>query len=204
MEDTRFMRTAALWCAAGGVLPAVLGGVIIVLADLGVLPRLPDLSVIPLVPRQVLFAVFQAMSLAGLVGLARSGATGSSATARVALGSAMLGQALLVLGELLVPLHNQAISGALFGLALLLNSPGMVVVGIIVLRTKRWQGWHAFTPLLRGLYAIVVLIPAFVLIGGNGLVLLGYDLCYLPLSVALWQEASGHQAVQPAMRGNAA
>jgi hypothetical protein len=69
------------------------------------------------------------------------------------------------------------------------STVGMLLAGILVLRAGRWEGKGRFTPLLCGLYPLVVLIPAFVIFGdGNMPAIVGFGVVW-----ALFGAAVAHQ-----------
>jgi hypothetical protein len=74
--------------------------------------------------------------LAAVAALALSGAPGSGPVARTGLGTAVLGQTVLTVAELLYPL-NPDLGDTLFDIGPLLSGIGMVLVGIAVLRAGR-------------------------------------------------------------------
>lgn len=192
MDNARFMRSAAIWCATGSLLNLALG-VVAALVPSGAL-RSPGMRT----PVDIALLAMSVLVLAGLVGLARSGAAGSSMAGRVSLGTALLGWALFIPSAVVEIVGLNGLDQLLFGIGTLLNTLGMIGTGIAVLLVKRWQGWHAWTPLIWGLYPLVVLLPSVAL--GGWVASLGYgswSLCSLLFSVALWQEAGGRRAVQP-------
>ncbi len=69
----------------------------------------------------------------------------------------------------------------------LITAVGMTLVGIAVLRTRRWGGWQRFTPLLVGVYPFLVMFP-FVIVTGKPSILAisGWGLPWLLLGYAIW------------------
>ena len=87
--------------------------------------------------------------------------------------------------------------GAVFGLATILATVGMLLLGVATLREGHWEDWRRFAPLLCGL-VVLVLVP----IQLTSALWLGvgvYGLCFAALGVALLREASpGAPAAVPA------
>src|SRR6478672_8475182 len=188
-DNYRFIRTAALWSAIG----AVLGAAIAVMASF--IPLINEITPAVTITREVTLAALHVMLLFGLLGFWRSGAAGSSLPAKIAFGVAVVSRAIFVVAELTV-IFDTNTANMIFGSATPLQGLGMIGLGIAVLTTKRWQGWHSFTPLLCGIYPFLIMLPAFALSGGvNFYAIAGFSLCFLVLSVALWQEAGERQVV---------
>ncbi len=139
---------------------------------------------------QGIVTISSTLVLVGVIGLARSGAAGEGALAKIGLGSAVLASALFIPLNVLVAV-NEELGGLLLGLAAVLQGLGLLLGGIAVLRASHWSGWQRFTPLLCGLYTYLVLLPAVAL--GNGYdiwALTGWQIPFLLLGVALTQQHS--------------
>lgn len=121
---------------------------------------------------QLVFLLNHLLLLAGIIGLARSGAAGRSVVGRVGSGIAAAGMALLSLCEVrALTLLNVAypspptnLLDVFFGIASMLIGLGLVIAGVAVVRTRTWTGWQRFTPLACGAAVFVILMPA--LFGG--------------------------------------
>ena len=188
-DNHRFIRTAALWGAVGSVLGAGIG----IMA--GLVPLISENTPAVTITREVVLAALHVMLLIGLLGFWRSGAAGSSTPAKIAFGVAVVSRVIFVVAELTV-IFDPNTANMIFGIATPLQGLGMIGLGVAALTTKRWQGWHAFTPLLCGIYPFLILLPAFALSGGiNYYAIAGFSVCFLLLSVALRQEAGEGQAV---------
>ena len=74
-----------------------------------------------------------------------------------ALGLAVLGRVDFVLTEIhsLIPREDSF----LLPLGELIMAIGMTLMGIVVLRAKRWVSWQRSTPLIMGVYPFVVVFP---------------------------------------------
>jgi hypothetical protein len=141
----------------------------------------------------VFSAVLHALVIVGLVAFARSGAAGSSRGAAVGVALAVAGTALLLVGELAsIPIRNAQVDdtsavivGAIFGLASIASTCGFLLVGWATLRAGVWHGWRRFTPLVTGIWLVILtpvaLASPTLLHGGVGI----YGLCLLAMAIAL-------------------
>jgi hypothetical protein len=149
-----------------------------------------------LVPISILWASLHVFVFLGVLGFARSGLAGTSRSARVGPMLALVGTALLFVGELAsIPIRHDrtddtaaSIVGGIFGVAILLTAAGFLVAGIATLRARRWDGWRRFTPLSVGIFTTALLglnstkaLPAGVAV---------YGLCLLALGIALYTHPS--------------
>jgi hypothetical protein len=141
------VRTAGLLCAAGGAGWLAVGAVSLVLIQ----PTGLGYAI-----SQVFWIAVQAMLLVGVIGLAFSGAA-PGWFGGVALVVAFVGRLDFVAAEI----HSLVIGeeSLLLPLGALITAVGMTLVGIAVLRARRWEGWQRFTPLLAGLYPFVAMFP---------------------------------------------
>jgi hypothetical protein len=162
------VRQAGVACAIGGVL-----WVIVLLAAVVAPDAVYDNGVGFRVWEGLLIGV-QALLLVGVVGLALSGAAGEGWLGRIGLGIALLGRAAFVVGEV-VSFATGTEDGTFIPLGALLTGLGMVLVGIAVIRARRWHGGQRFTPLIAGLYPFVAMFPLFAVVSEPPL-----------LSIALW------------------
>ena len=62
---------------------------------------------------------------------------------------------------------NQPAAVPMLRNAALLTAIGMLMCGIATVMAGRWQGWRRFTPLLVGLYPLLVMFPFATLYGGE-------------------------------------
>lgn len=136
----------------------------------------------------VVEAVAIVLTIAAVIGLLRSDVTTNLAT-RLALRAAALGLAVFAAGHFLAGFHLASHDTALMPVGGIFSTVGMLLAGILVLRAGRWEGKGRFTPLLCGLYPLVVLIPAFVIFGdGNMPAIVGFGVVW-----ALFGAAVAHQ-----------
>jgi hypothetical protein len=71
-----------------------------------------------------------------------------------------------------------------------LGALGMLATGIAVLRVRRWQGWHRWTPLLVGVYPFVGMFPVAAIAGAPVVLsVIGWSLTWLPFAVAALRES---------------
>lgn len=160
------------------------------------------------------------MAIVGTAGLLRSGATGTSIATKIGLGISLFVFSLLGLGTIgegmrMVKLHGlvrlmdrlEYDESLIVPLILFLAAlSGLLLAGIAVLRGRRWQGWHRYSPLSVGLIPFLSLpilhpsfFPALVGISNLGRVLLThvigmlFALCWLALGIALRTEAGPSQ-----------
>jgi hypothetical protein len=110
-------------------------------------------------------ALIHLFILAGVIGLARTGVTGSSLAARAGLAAVIAGTALLFVCELaMIPLVDETegsawgtVVGSGFGLASALATFGMVAVGVATVRSGAWASWRRYAPLTCGLLSLAVI-----------------------------------------------
>jgi hypothetical protein len=149
----------------------------------------------------IFWVVIQSLLLIGVVGLALSGAA-PGWFGGIALGLTLLGRVDFVVAEthsLINVLTIGEDTSVLLPLGALTTAVGMTLVGIAVLRAKRWGGWQRFTPLLVGIYPFVAMFP-FLLITGepNIPAITGWGLPWLLLGYAIWTNARERRTPQSA------
>lgn len=153
--DTRTHRIAGWILIAGSLMDMVLA---IPLAGLEV-PGSPAHG-----PITGLNMVQHLTLLAGVIGLAWSGAAGPGRLARAGLGLSLLGICLLTLAEP-VTLVSYPVAYVVFPIAEVVMAIGLILVGVAVLGAGRWTGWSRFTPLACGVFIPIILMPAVALPG---------------------------------------
>jgi len=198
-RDSKSLRTAGISCIVGATSTA-LGGIVVQ----GIVQRATTVSddrwSYPwssgaLVPISILWASLHVLVFVGVLGFTRSGVAGPSRSARVGTALALVGTALLFVGELAsILIRDQrtgdsgaAIVGAIFALAILLTAVGFLAAGIATVRARLWHGWRRFTPLAAGIVNSALLgvnatkaLPTGVAIYGLSLLALGIALYTQP------------------------
>ena len=140
---------------------------------------------------QVPFIIVQLLLLVGVVGFAFSGAA-SGLLGGIALGIALLGRVVFVLAEI----HSSILvdESILQPLGALITAVGMTLVGIAVLRTRRWGGWQRFIPLVVGVYPFLVMFPFVIATGEPNIVAIsGWGLLWFLLGYAMWTSATAER-----------
>jgi hypothetical protein len=144
MQNSHFVRSAGLWCIAGGII-AVVGATVTATIPSSVPST--DLSYLytPTVFRftQALWAISYMLMFVGTLGLTRSGAAGGSRLGRIGLGMALVGLVVIVLCNVGFAFFANAtdedtpvvILDSVIGMASMLTALGFVVTGIAVLRS---------------------------------------------------------------------
>jgi hypothetical protein len=189
MHRTRMLskvRTTGVLCAVGGAAWLVNGAVSLVLSQ-------PSGAAFGI--SEVLWITIQVLLLIGVVGLALSGAA-PGWFGGISLGIALVGRLDFVIAEI----HSLIIGddSDLLPLGALITAAGMTLVGIVVLRAKRWGGWQRFAPLLTGVYPFVVMFPfIFITDEPSQLAIVGWGLLWLLLGYAIWTNAHEWRTLQP-------
>ena len=208
-RDTKSLRTAGISCIVGAA-ATTLGGIVVQ----GIVQPATTVSdhrwSYPwssgaLVPVSILWASLHVVVFVGVLGFARSGVAGHSRSARLGTALALVGTALLFVGEMAsILIRDQrtddtgaVIVGGIFALAILLTAVGFLAAGIATVRARLWQGWRRFTPLTAG-------IVSFALLGVNvtkalptGVAI--YGLCLLALGVALYTQPTPESEERPVL-----
>jgi len=156
-------------CVAAGVL-GLASAILLLVVEPAVAP---DRFSYPFTPggfaaAQVWFFVHHFGLLAGLYGLWRSGAVGRSWFGRIGAWGAIAGMGLLTVAELVAisgaesahPSPRTDVIESVYGVASILIGLSLVVAGLAVIRTGRWQVWGRVVPLILGVYVFVPLTPA--------------------------------------------
>jgi hypothetical protein len=207
--DAKSLRTAGISCIVGAA-ATTLGGIVVQ----GVIQPATNVSdqkwSYPwssgaLVPVSILWASLHVLVFAGVLGFARSGVAGHSRSARLGTILALVGTALLFVGEIAsISIRDQrtddtgaVIVGAIFALAILLTAVGFLAAGAATVRARLWQGWRRFAPLTAG-------IVSFALLGLNATKALPtgvamYGLCLLALGAALYTQPTPEPDARPVL-----
>ena len=147
----------------------------------------------------LLQALIHLGELAGVLALALSGAAGTGMLGRAGLGTALLGQLLLAVAEVVYP-TSPAIGEQIFNVAPPLSGIGLVLGGIAVLRMRIWTGWHRFFPLAVGAWVFVAMTPTLIIAGPPPaatalLAISGWDLCWVLLALSVLAETAPVRAL---------
>jgi hypothetical protein len=127
--------------------------------------------------------------LAGMTGLWASGAMGRGRIARAGTWITVICWAILAIAEL-VDVVDTDVAGVLFGISTLGLPLGLILAGIATLRTRRWKGWHRFTPLIAGLFVVVAIFSSFALPAHDfDYAIAAWGLCFVLLGAAMRAEA---------------
>ena len=158
-----------------------------------------------LVPVSILWASLHVLVFVGVLGFARSGVAGHSRSARLGAALALLGTALLFVGELAsILIRDQrtddtgaVIVGGIFALAILLTAAGFLAAGVASVRARLWQSWRRFTPLTAGIVAVALLGLNVTKALPTGVAM--YGLCLTALGVALYTQPTPESEARPAL-----
>ncbi len=163
-----FVKMAGLLCLVGAII-----GLVSALVTAFIPPAVTfDRFSYPYTPTGFLFAHFVFMSnhvllLVGILGLAKSGAAGSSLLGRVGLWISLVGMATLTLCEVWAmtfatssyPGPGTDVLDTSYGVASILIGIGLVLAGVAVARAGEWTGWRRFVALICGVAVFVIVIP---------------------------------------------
>jgi hypothetical protein len=176
---------ATQWTAAVGLVGAmlqVLGGVLETLDR--VRPGEPSYEL-----RTSAMGIVYLLLLGTLVALGRSSVLGRGRLPLIGLVTAGAGWVLSAVAQVVLQFDVDLAEKVLFPLATASVGVGMIVVGIVIIRIRRWHGWRRIIGLTCGLYPFVVLFPTFAATGSpNFLVLSGWGACWFALGLALWND----------------
>ncbi|HVF53724.1 MAG TPA: hypothetical protein VNC78_08985, partial [Actinomycetota bacterium] len=117
---------------------------------------------------QVWFAIQHVGLLIGIQALARFGVGGASRLTRIGhwlAGAGMLGLAIMEVvaitaADAAYPSPTTDPLEAGYGVTSIAIGVGLVLVGIGVLRERRWTGWQRWVPMLLGVWVFVPMTPA--------------------------------------------
>jgi hypothetical protein len=166
--SSTMLRRCGVAAIAGAVL-AILGNGWLFVVD----PSVPHSKLSwPLSPHayvvmQIFFALTQALLAAGIIGLTGSDIVTPNRASRVFGWLARVGMILTVPGELVLILvrgddADASAVGALssvFGLGVLLADIGLIGLGVLAMRQRRWPSTWAALPLVLGAFQLLVVTP---------------------------------------------
>lgn len=196
-----FVVRAGWLCAIGGIMGVVSG-----LITAFIPPALePDRYSYPysstgFLIAQVVFIVNHLLLLAGIVGVARSGANGTTRSGRMGVWSAAIGMVALTLCEVRAltlvdepyPSPSTETLDAFFGIATILIGVGLSLAGLAVLRIDAWKGWRRWVPLACGAATFLVVMPGLLisfLAGRLGITV--WMLLFAALGIAVARDGAG-------------
>ncbi|MQA11862.1 MAG: hypothetical protein GEU98_25630 [Pseudonocardiaceae bacterium] len=210
LTEPGFIRSAAAWCAAGGLI-ATIGAVVTATVPASV----PDNQVsYPYSPTvfigtELLWASAHVMTFLGVLALALSGAVGNGRTGRVGALVAAIGMGLAVPFEIgfafyadaTVDITPVALLDTGIGLVTLVTAVGFIIAGTAVVRAGRWQGWPRAVPLLCGLFVFVAFVPVVIVQPSLFLwPIAGWNACLVLLGLALRRQTAS-RPTEPAPAG---
>ncbi|QHT68789.1 hypothetical protein GXP67_20110 [Rhodocytophaga rosea] len=140
-----------------------------------------------------LFFLSQMGFMAGLAGLLLTKALGYKSVAPVLLLIPFLGQVCYAVSAWLSTQQVMTLLPLpLTQIGALLNAIGMLIIGIIVVRVKVWQGWQRWIPLSVGLYPFLVMFPILILAGGRppSTIIGAWGLIWAILGLSIYSTAS--------------
>ena len=194
-----FVKTAGLLCLVGAVI-----GVISGLVTAFIPPAVSsDWYSYPYTPMgflvaELVFVLNHVLLLVGIVGLGRSGATGSGLLGRVGVWISLVGMAALTMCEVGAmtlatspyPSPRTDLLDTSFGVASILIGVGLVLAGVAVVRAGEWGGWQRFVALICGVAVFVIVIPGvFGPFPAGRLAITGWMLMFAALGWALYTRA---------------
>lgn len=175
------------WVSSTGDLPAralIAGGILMLVLGVPLAPfQAEDSSAFTLALG--LNAVQHVLLMVGVIGLAQSGAAGTSRLGQVGVWLTLAGLAVLTAAEF-VAMTDPDSAGALYGLATIAMCAGLVMAGVAALRAGIWTGWQRYTVLACGVYIALALGPAFALPGYGPNFAIGiWGICWLLIGVTM-------------------
>jgi len=182
----------ALITALGGAVGQIVQASTTVSDDLWRYPWSSDVFV----PVTLLWSVAHVLVVIGLLGFRRSGVAGDGRAARMGIGLAIAGTALLLIGEIVsLPFGDEpldatgpAIAATAYGLGTLLSAAGLLLAGKATLDARGWQDWRRFTPIVAGAWTLALSGVAFTAGLQTGVAI--YGVCLLALGIALYSRPS--------------
>jgi hypothetical protein len=193
------VRTAGLLCAAGAALGAI-GGLVMAFIPPAVGTERFSYPFTATGHRiaEAIFAVNHVFLLLGLLGVAWAGAYGTRRLGRVGFGLSVVAMVAFTLCEVaafaLADAPADAASVARleigYGVSSALVGLGLVLMGVAIVRERRWTGWARYAVLACGAALFVVVIPGLgISMLAGRLVLVVWMLLWAAIGVALVRQA---------------
>ncbi|MBC7922702.1 MAG: hypothetical protein H7Z75_16610 [Ferruginibacter sp.] len=196
MRKRRIIARLELACAIGGVSFAVVLWTMVSVQDLP--PAIRQLFETRGYILRTLFFLSQIGFMSGLYALLIADATDRSKLRKSVLSIPFLGQ----LGYLTTSLlPNQTVTTLLplplTQLGAILNTVGMVLVGIAVLRGDAWHGWPRPLPLLTGLCPFLIMFPVLAITSYPPRALIDlWGLVWMALGYAIYSSAAYAKSIR--------
>jgi hypothetical protein len=181
MENAKFVQNTAMATVLGSIL-----GIIANLSYIGDPGLAHETTGFALMTR-LLMGVGLVLILAGIFGLWRSGGIDrDSGSAKIGFGMSVLGQAIVIINQILTNDIVSIISAALLGI-------GMIILGLAVIQADVWQSWRKYVPIFYGIFpfSAIFLYPVAATLAPNAP---DYVLAIMTISIflifglALWIE----------------
>jgi len=186
----RSARTGATHVAWGP--NALIGAAVIALATTGaaatVAPALAQHGQGAYLTSGVTMILSDLLMLLGVITLYRSAAVRVGLLKTAGFLLAIAGSVGVVVAEGLLR-ANFATGATTFTIVGPLQALGLILIGLGVIVTRVWRGWHRYVLLLTGLYVPAVLVPAMAAANGENLLALsGYHALVLMVGIAYLRE----------------
>ena len=147
-----------------------------------------------LTPVSIVFAGVHLLVFLGMLAFARTLRRG-----RAGATLALAGTLLLFLAEFAgIPFADQDLNetgpqvvGGAFGLGVALTAIGLLVAGVGVLRSRDWQGWQRYAPMVAGVWSLLMIGLSFTSALPVGVAIYGLTLGGLYLAVYLLHTGPG-------------
>ena len=116
------------------------------------------------IPVSIVYAAFHLLVIIGLFEVRRAAVTGPHRSGRIGMDLAIVGTALLLVGELAsIPIRHAnlddtsaVIVGILFAFGVGVSAIGFLMAGIATVRSGRWHDWRRWTLLATGVWLVAL------------------------------------------------
>lgn len=145
---------------------------------------------------EIAWLVVHALVLVGILGLLRSGVTGSLQWGRVGLQLAAFARVLFFAFEIAAIVRGTD-ELAVFPVAVIGTGLGMLIGGSAIVRAGCLRGWRKFAPLAVGAYPFLAIVPVFAATGSRppDLLVAGWGLTLIAVGLAVSQRSMGTRTV---------